>query len=113
MKIPIYKHINRRIYDFIRRLDTDPEHKRPVHFYFYAEEESDIYRLAEELKQMEFKILEVSDVGAGDEPHSWLCVAEMHLIPEPSIMDRCADLLIDLAERYDSMCDGWETRIDL
>lgn len=105
----IYKEANREIFDFVKHLDARPDNSRPVHFFFYSGEEADAYRLAEELKQQEFKILKVSESSE----NQWLCLAELALVPEPEIMDRCTQLLQDLADRYDSIYDGWETRIDL
>lgn len=111
MDLRTYKKINREIFGFVRHLDVDPENLRPVHFFFYSDEEADAYRLAEELKQLDFKILEVTNCSS--DMDQWLCLAEMLLVPEPGVMDRCTRLLLDLAERYDSLYDGWETRIDI
>ena len=105
----LYTKANRELFDFVKHLDAAPENARPVHFYFYSEEEADLYRLADELLRLDFKIVEVSQ-STGDQ---WLCLAEMELVPEPEIMDRCTELLFDLAERYETLYDGWETRIDL
>lgn len=105
----VYKQANREIFGFVKHLDADPDNSRPVHFYFYSHEEADAYRLADELKQLDFRILQVSESSE----RQWLCLAEMALVPEPEVMDRCTQLMLDLADRYDSLYDGWETRIDL
>lgn len=103
----IYKKANREIFEFIRNLDGDSTKTRPVHFFFYTMEESDAYRLAGELQNLDFGILEVSNTMNSQ----WLCLAEMDLCPEPKIMDRCVKLLLNLADRYDAIYDGWEVRI--
>jgi len=105
----LYRKANRELFGFVRHLDADPANSRPVQFFFYSEEEGDIYRLAEELLQLDFRILEVTESA----DRHWLCMAEMNLVPEPRVMDRCTQLLLDLAERYEVLYDGWETRIDL
>lgn len=105
----IYKNTNREIFGFIKHLDADPDKTRPVQFFFYCEEEGDVYRLADELQQLNFRIVEVTQ----SMDSQWFCLGEMNLVPEPQVMDRCTQLLVDLAERYDALYDGWETRIDL
>lgn len=104
-----HKHANRRIFDFIQFLDDNPGIARPVHFYFYTLEEADAYRLAEELKQLDFEVLQVSR----SLNNQWLCLAGMELQPAPLIMDRCTEVMLKLADRYNAVYDGWETLIDL
>jgi len=105
----VHKHANRRIFDFIRHLDDNPGKTRPVHFYFYTLEEADAYRLADELKRLNFEVLQVSE----SLNNQWLCLAGMVIQPEPGIMDHCAEVMLKLADRYNAVYDGWETMIDL
>lgn len=111
MGLPEYKKASRMIYYFVRYLDRNPERKKCVRFFFYSIEESDVYRLAEELKELGFRIDEISHTGAV-EPTCWLCLAETNLTPQTGVLNCCTDLLFNVADRNDSLYDGWETRID-
>ena len=105
----ITKQAHYRIAEWVRYLDEHPDQIRPVHFFFYADEEGDCYRLAHELQSLDFKIVQVMQSLDA----RWLCLAEMALVPDPPVMDLCTDLLQKVADDHDVVYDGWETRIDL
>lgn len=98
-----------KVAEWIRYIDDHPDQIRPVHFFFYAEEEADVYRLAHELQSLDFKIIQVMR----SQNERWLCLAEMDLVPDPPVMDLCTDLLHKVAQDHQVEYDGWETRVDL
>ncbi len=98
-----------RVAEWVRYLDEHPDQIRPVHFFFYANEEGDAYRLAHELQNLDFRIVQVME----SQNRRWLCLAEMNLVPDPPVMDLCTDLLHKVARDHSVEYDGWETRIDL
>jgi hypothetical protein len=98
-----------KVAEWIQYIDERPDEIRPVHFFFYADEEGDCYRIAHELKNLDFKIIQVMK----SLNKQWLCLAEMDLVPDPPVMDLCTELLHKVAENHNVVYDGWETRIDL
>lgn len=98
-----------RISEIIRGLTSSTAKYRPVRFFLFTPEEADAYRLAQELQDHGFCIIRVS--ATDDE--QWLLVAELNVSPTRQVMDRCDNLLFDLAGRYDAHYDGWETQLVL
>lgn len=98
-----------RVAEWIQYIDERPDEIRPVHFFFYADEEADAYRLAHELQSLDFKIVQVMESFSTQ----WLCLVEMDLVPDPPVMDLCTELLDKVARDHGVVYDGWETRLDL
>jgi regulator of RNase E activity RraB len=106
---PIIKKMNREILEFIRHMDVDPGKERPVTFWFYAEKEENIYRLASRLQENGYRIecCEYTEISG-----NYLCIAETSIATSASLMDKlCVDMEL-LAGRFGVTFDGWETRID-
>lgn len=101
---------NSETLDILKEYDEKPERTRFMQFFFYALEEADIYRLAAELKSLNFQVDVSHEVGLGGQ---WLCLAGMELVPNSQTINRCTTLFLELADRYDATYDGWETRLDL
>ena len=105
----IIKKMNSEILGFIHHMDCEPEKPRPVTFWFYSDNEQNIYKLAAHLKENNYNILCCEKSINGQ----FLCIAEqVMLATEERLYRLWVDMQI-LAEKMDVTYDGWETRIDL
>lgn len=105
-----YLQAQSQLLEWIEQLEEGSEESLFIHFFFYAVEEADAYRLAAELQDLNFEV-EVSHQSELGE--QWLCLAGMDLPPDSITFNRCTKLFLELADRYDAQYDGWETRLDL
>ena len=99
---------NLEIYNRIGQPEKNPDRIRPVHFYFFAEKKDQIITLASKLRSYDFQIDHISKSCNGQ----WLCMALRELIPYPDVMNRLTVLMMETAQKYDAIYDGWETVID-
>ena len=104
----IIQKMNREIFGFIHHLDFEPKRARPVTFWFYSDNELNIYRLAAHLQSNGYTIIccEYSEAYG-----NYLCIAEKQLSPQADHLTKlCIDMQI-VAERFGVEFDGWETVI--
>jgi hypothetical protein len=106
---PIIRKMNEEIFGFINHMDCNPEKPRPVTFWFYSDNEQQIYELAAHMKQNNYTILTCEKSFNGQ----YLCIAERVFCATEERLNRlCVDMQV-LAEKMGVTYDGWETRIDL
>ena len=104
---PIYQKINKEIMNFIEQLDAEPNAKRPITFWFFSQQEENIYRLAHHLQDLNMKI-EYCGHAFG-ETYEYLLIAEKWMRPSYEAMNNLWTYFTDIAERFDVTYDGWET----
>lgn len=99
---------SKRVLQIIDLLDSKPEKSKPVLFRFISDEEGSLYRLAALLKR-EGYCIEFTRHRAG---HCWLCIASGSLGPKDDPLDRLCIRMLELADQYRVIFDGWETKIE-
>lgn len=97
---------NRTVLNILELLDIKPNAPKPVIFKFSSEEEGLLYRLAAVLKKRGY-IICLEKVSR----YRWHCVAKRHLHPEEEPLDALCIRMVQLADTYDVIFDGWEVAI--
>lgn len=98
---------NKRVLQIIDLLDSNSGNNRRVIFRFISWEEGSLYRLAASLKRMGYEI----NLEANRIHHSWTCIAEGWLRPGDEPLDTLCIRMVNLAEKFEVLFDGWETVI--
>lgn len=97
---------NKTVLNILELLDVKPQVPKPVIFKFSSEEEGLLYRLAAVLKKREY-IIVLEKVSR----HRWICIAKRHLHPDDEPLDSLCIRMVQLANTYDVIFDGWEVAI--
>jgi hypothetical protein len=97
---------NKTILEILELLETEPEESRPVLFRFSAIEEGLLYRLASVLKKRGY-FIRIENPSAC----RWTCLAEYHWPCDGEPLDRLCIRMVNLAEKYEVVFEGWETII--
>lgn len=95
---------------FTKHMDAKPDAERPTTFWFYANSEENIYRLANHLQERGLKIEHCGPAVSTDE---LLLIAEKWMAPTEETTNNLWTYFNELSERFEVEYDGWETRIDL
>jgi hypothetical protein len=97
---------NKTVLNILELLDDKPQVPKPVIFKFSSEEEGLLYRLAAVLKKREY-IIVLEKVSR----YRWHCIAKRHLYPDEEPLDSLCIRMVQLADTYDVIFDGWEVAI--
>jgi len=98
---------NKRVLQIIDLLDYNSEKNRQIIFKFISWEEGSMYRLAASLKRMGYEI----DLEHNRSHGNWLCIANGWLNTGHEPLDTICIRMVDLAEKFEVIFDGWETVI--
>ena len=107
---PIHQKMNKEVMQFIKQLDADPNAERPTTFWFYSHQEENIYHLAHHLQGLNMTIQYCGE--AFGKKHEYLLIAEKWMRPSVESMNNLWRYFTDIAERFDVIYDGWETRVE-
>lgn len=96
--------LNADIFDLLQGHDTNNSENCPVIFWFYSDEEGNIYRLAHELMQKKYQVM----VSHCTYDNTWLCIAETMLTPRERSSEGIINKMNQLAVTFNVMFDGME-----
>ena len=107
--LEIQKEDTREIIQALLEDGSDPEALYEIEHHFYAEDFDKLEKAAVEAFKMGFEVLEAEE--AEDEDGSkLLCFdATMQSALDPAAIDAQVEKLVNLAEKYDIIYDGWGT----
>lgn len=107
--LEIQKEDTREIIQALLEDGSDPEALYEIEHHFFAEDFEKLEKAAVEAFKMGFEVLEAEE--AEDEDGSkLLCFdATMQSALDPAAIDAQVEKLVNLAEKYDIIYDGWGT----
>lgn len=107
--LEIQKEDTREIIQALLEDGSDPEALYEIEHHFFAEDFDKLEKAAVEAFKMGFEVLEAEE--AEDEDGSkLLCFdATMQSALDPAAIDAQVEKLVNLAEKYDIIYDGWGT----
>lgn len=95
--------LNAGIFELMQGLDSDSGTLQAVTFWFYAEEEGDIYRLAHRLTVKKYNVW----ISYCDYDDTWQCIGEKMPAPQAKQLNRVNEAMADLAEKFGVQYEGW------
>jgi hypothetical protein len=98
------------VIELLQSYDKEPFKERPVTFWFYSDEELNLYRLAHRLQRDGYEIQYCGHAAASDD---WLLIAEKTISPRPEIIEGLCHHFEELAKQMEVTFDGWETILEM
>ena len=88
-------------------MDSQPDRKRPVTFYFYFPSNKNAELAGKVLKREGFDV----EIDTSLKPGEWSCIAYKSMVPEYVEIHDLRNWLEQIAQDLDGNYDGWETEI--
>ncbi|CAM2750590.1 ribonuclease E inhibitor RraB [Vibrio ordalii] len=107
--IEIQKEDTRDIIQALLEDGSDPDALYEIEHHLFAEDFDTLEKAVVEAFKMGFEVLEAEETEDEDGNKLLCCDATMQSVLKAEAIDEQADKLIQLAEKYDIIYDGWGT----
>lgn len=88
---------------------SDPEALYDIEHHLFAEDFETLEKAVVEAFKMGFEVLEAEETEDEDGAKVLCCDAIMQSALDPNVIDEQVEKLVNLAEKYDIIYDGWGT----
>lgn len=98
---------DKRLFELWNKMDSHPDKKRSVTFYFYFPNQKNAKLASGVLRREGFE----TDIHESSKPDSWDCIAYKEMVPEYVEIHDLRNWLEKIATDLNGEYDGWETQV--